>query len=350
VGGQRLRAIESRHNNIEVMIMRTLSPSIRGAIAGGCAMLLAQGASALDILLTNDDGWDKPGILTVRDALCNAGHNVTLVGPAGNQSGRGGSFNTGAFSSSSAMALTKHASDDCGDVYSLAAPVVPGRFGGTPVDSLKAGLQVVLADNPPDLIVSGNNEGQNLGKPTSNGSGTVGAALQGAFEGIPAIAGSVGVVISENSVGYPSTEAAYEPAAEFLVRLIDELHARFGAQMFPKKVRLLNVNFPVPYEQIKGVKLTNLADRSEIELPLYDRSEGFAPFPPAATPSCATLDVGASCSVGVAFQQFNGQDAVTDADTTAHMAGYISVTPMDGDMTATTGTGSLVGLLKRVKP
>lgn len=329
--------------------MRAITPSLRHFIAGGCAMLIASGASALDILLTNDDGWDKHGIQTLREALCDAGHSVTLVGPATNQSGRGGSFNTSAFSSSGAMALTKHASDACGDVYSLAAPTNPARYGGTPVDSLKAGLQVLLADNRPDLVVSGNNEGQNLGKPTSNGSGTVGAALQGAFEGIPAIAGSVGVNVAENPT-YPSTEAAYEPAAAFIVDLIDVLHARFGDAMFPKKVRLLNVNFPVPYDQVQGVKLTNLADRSEIELPLYDRSEGFSPFPPVGTPSCAGLAVGDACSIGVGFRLVTGPDAVKRADTDAHAAGYISITPMDGDMTATTGTGALMDVLRQLQP
>jgi len=330
--------------------MKKTSNHLRNVLSGVCALAAANSASALDILLTNDDGWDKPGIQTVRTALCDAGHTVTLVGPAVNQSGRGGSFNTGAFSSSSAMALTKHASDACGDVFSLAGPTAPGRFGGTPVDAMKAGLQVVMAGKRPDLIVSGNNEGQNLGKPTSNGSGTVGAALQGAFEGIPAIAGSVGVIFTENPL-YPSTEASYEPAAEFLVDLIDVLHQRFGAEMFPKKVRLLNVNFPVPYNEIKGVKLTNLADRSEINLPLYDRNAGFAPLPPiAALPSCATLSVGGSCSVGVAFQSITGPDKVRDADTDAHAAGYISITPMDGDMTATTGTGALTNLIKHLAP
>jgi len=330
--------------------MAKIGRPLRNMLAGACALAAASGASALDILLTNDDGWDKPGIQTLRTALCDAGHTVTLVGPAVNQSGRGGSFNTGAFSSSSAMALTKHASDACGDVYSLAGPTAPGRFGGTPVDALKAGLQVVLAGERPDLIVSGNNEGQNLGKPTSNGSGTVGAALQGAFEGIPAIAGSVGVIVTENP-SYPSTVVSYEPAAEFIVEVIDVLEKRFGPAMFPKKVRLLNVNFPVPYSDIKGVKLTNLADRSEIELPLYDRSAGFAPLPPIPSlPSCATLGVNESCSVGVAFRSVTGPDEVRKADTDAHAAGYISITPMDGDMTATTGTGALADVLGHLKP
>ena len=324
--------------------MANLSNHLKNVLCGICALTAASSASALNILLTNDDGWDKPGIQTLRTAMCNAGHNVTLVGPAVNQSGRGGSINTGAFSSSSAMTLTKHASDACGDVFSLAGPTAPGRFGGTPVDALKAGLQVVLAGQRPDLILSGNNEGQNLGKPASNSSGTIGAALQGAYEGVPAIAGSVGVIFAENPA-YPSTVASYVPAANFLVSLIARLQERFGSSMFPKKVTLLNVNFPVPYNTIKGIKLTNLADRSEIELPLYDRAAGFPPFPPIASPSCATLGVNQSCSVGVAFRAVSGPDKVTNADTDAHAEGYISITPMDGDMTATTGTGALVGLI-----
>jgi len=304
-------------------------------LALGFALAAAPGAAgALDVLLTNDDGFENPGIDSVRAALCAAGHQVTMVAPAGNQSGRGGSINTGALSSSSAMALTKQSADACGGVYSLAAPTGAGTYGGTPVDSLKAGLQVVLAGDAPDLIVSGNNFGQNLGKPTSNSSGTVGAALQGAFEGIPAIAGSVGVVISE-SPGFPSTIASFAPAAAFLVDVIAALEAEPGSTLLPTGVKLLNVNFPVPYDDITGVAITKLADRAELELPLFDRSLGFPPFlPPAGTPGCATLATGQSCSVGVGVQIVAGPDAERDADTDAFAAGRISITPMDGDMTA----------------
>lgn len=290
-------------------------------------------AGALEVLLTNDDGYTNPGINSVRAALCAAGHQVTMVAPAGNQSGRGGSINTGALSSSSAMALTKQSSDACGAVYSLASPTGAGTYGGTPVDSLKAGLQVVLAGNPPDLIVSGNNFGQNLGKPTSNSSGTIGAALQGAFEGIPAIAGSVGVLLSENPA-FPSTIASFAPAAAFLVDLIAALEAEPDSELLPKGVKLLNVNFPVPYASITGVAITKLADRAELELPLFDRNLGFPPLlpPNPAQLNCATLAVGQSCSVGVGVRTVAGPDEERDADTDAFAAGLISITPMDGDM------------------
>ena len=70
--------------------MRTIA-----GLALALAVALAPGAAhSLDILLTNDDGYQNPGILTLRAALCAAGHSVTMVAPATNQSGRGGSVNT----------------------------------------------------------------------------------------------------------------------------------------------------------------------------------------------------------------------------------------------------------------
>jgi 5'-nucleotidase len=325
--------------------MRTL------VLAFALALAAAPGAArALDVLLTNDDGYLNPGINTVRDALCAAGHQVTMVAPAVNQSGRGGSINTGALSSSSAMALTLQASDACGDTYSLAGPTAAGTYGGTPVDSLKAGLDVVGVE--PDLVVSGNNFGQNLGKPTSNSSGTVGAALQAAYEGIPAIATSVGVITGE-SPAFPSTLASFVPAANFIVRLIAALEAAPGTRLLPRHVALLNVNFPVPYTGITGVEITQLGDQAELALPIFDRSVGFPPLlpPNPAQPSCATLAVGQSCSVGVGFISLPGPDTAPKADTDAFRGSRISITPMDGDMTAgPLGFAETFLVLRRLRP
>ncbi len=310
-------------------------------------------AGALDVLLTNDDGFFNPGITTLRAALCAAGHHVTMVAPATNQSGRGGSLNTGALSSSSAMSLTKLNSDACGGVYALAAPTVPGTYGGTPVDSMKAGVEVLLAGSPPDLVVSGNNFGQNLGKPASNGSGTIGAAVQAAFQGIPAIAGSVGINLAESNAGFPSTIASFPLAADFIVRTIAALEAEPGDALLPQGVKLLNINFPVPYTSIGGVAITRLADRSELELPFFDRNVGFPPFGVpgnAGVPNCATLAVGESCSVGVGVRIVAGPDAERTADTDAFAAGLISITPMDGNMTAGGAGNALHAILSGLAP
>ncbi len=313
------------------------------------ALALCPGAaSALDILLTNDDG-PNPGISAMRAALCGAGHAVTTVRPAANQSGRGGSINTGVFDFASFMALKRESSDACGVVYSLAGPA--SEFGGTPVDSLKAGLNVVLAGSPPDLIVSGLNFGQNLSKPTSNTSGTVGAALSGASNGIPAIAGSVGILIAESGAGFPSTIAAFGPAAAFVVDVIAALEAEPGSALLPAKVKLLNLNFPVPVP-FAGVAITKLADRSDLELPLFDVSGGFPPFfPPLGGPTCAGLADGSSCTLGVGLGLPPGPDEEQNADTDAHAAGLISITPMDGDMTAgTKGAAAIEDILGGLTP
>jgi 5'-nucleotidase len=282
-------------------------------------------AVALDILLTNDDGFDSAGITALHAALVAAGHDVTLVAPATQQSGKGGSINTEVFEFTPGvglMQLTNHG----GGVWSLA---------GTPVDSVKAGLDIVRAGNPPDLIVSGLNSGQNIGKPGSNASGTEGAALAATFQGIPAIAGSVELLLGE-SPDFPSTVAAFAPASGFIVEVIDSLVEKNGSDVLPKHVRMLNINFPVPYASIQGVKITALADGSGLELPLFDPSQGFPPFgiPPLPFPACADADMaGESCFAAVGIGFAPTPDAVKKSDLDALVDGYITITPMDSDMT-----------------
>lgn len=282
-------------------------------------------ALAIDILLTNDDGFDSPGITALHAALVAAGHDVTVVAPATQQSGKGGSINTEVFEFTPGvglMALTNQG----GGVWSLA---------GTPVDSVKAGLDIVRAGNPPDLIVSGLNFGQNIGKPGSNASGTEGAALAGTFRGIPAIAGSVELLFQE-SPDFPSTVVSFAPASSFMVEVIDSLVAKNGSDVLPKHVRMLNINFPVPYASIEGVKITALADGSGLELPLFDPSQGFPAFgvPPLPLPACADADMaGESCFAAVGLGFSPTPDPVKKSDLDALEDGYITITPMNSDMT-----------------
>ncbi len=290
----------------------------------------AGGGSALDlhVLVTNDDGFDSDGIMAVRDALLDAGHRVTLVGPAEQQSGKGGSINTGVldFTPGEGTRVLTNFGDG---IYS---------FDGSPSDTVGAALDVLLADDPPDLIVSGLNEGQNLAKPGTAASGTIGAALRATFEGLPAIAGSMEILFSEASDDFPSTVASYEPAAEFIARLIDRLTEANGTRILPRGVRLLNVNFPVPYEDIEGVDVTSLGDRGTLDLPLFDPSQGFPSLgvPPIGSfPACAdATDPGDFCfvSVGVAFP--TDPDVVRNSDTNSMLEDRISITPMDADMTS----------------
>jgi 5'/3'-nucleotidase SurE len=304
-----------------------MNPTRRSLLTLAAVSLLAlpaTNAAALDLLVTNDDGVDSPGLAALQTALAAAGHNVTVVAPADQQSGKGGSINTEVFDfavGGGTMALVNRG----GGVWSLA---------GTPADCVKAGLDVVLQGVAPDLVVSGLNSGQNIGKPGSNASGTEGAALQAVFRGIPSIAGSVGLDISE-SPDFPSTQAAYAPASAFIVDVIAALEAQPGDSLMPERVNMLNINFPVPYGDIQGVAITRLGNGGDLELPLFDPSQGFPAFgiPPLPFPPCASTPPGGVCfaTVGLGFAPPNGGKP-NDQD--EFRAGFISITPMDADMSA----------------
>lgn len=328
---------------MQIQNRKTPSRSLLGLIL--ILLLLPLAASAfgnrpeprpLRILLTNDDGFDSHGIEALHVALKAAGHDVTIVAPATQQSGKGGSINTGVFDftpGGGTMQLTFH-----GDgVWSLA---------GSPSDCVTTGLDVVMKDNPPDLIVSGLNEGQNVGRPGSNASGTEGAALKGVFRGIPAIAGSMEVDFSESDDDFPSTVASYAPSAEFIARLIGRLQATRGRELLPASAMMLNLNFPVPYSVVKGFKVTRLGPGSDIELPHFDPSQGFPSFgiPPIASfPACAAVDEpGEFCfsTVGLGFSP--SPDGVKDSELDALRGDYISITPMSGDMTSGPPAGPLL--------
>jgi broad specificity polyphosphatase/5'/3'-nucleotidase SurE len=99
---------------------------------------------------------------------------------------------------------------------------------------------------------------------------------------------------------------------------------------------LLNINFPVPYADITGVKVTALADGSDLELPLFDPSQGFPAFgiPPLPFPSCSDADTaGEFCfaTVGLGFSP--SPDAEKKSDLDALRDDFITITPMTADMT-----------------
>jgi 5'/3'-nucleotidase SurE len=300
---------------------------------------LPASANGLNILLTNDDGFDAPGITILRGALLAAGHQVTVVAPAENQSGKGGSINTEALDFTPGVGLMQLINHG-GGVFSLA---------GTPADSVKAGLDIVMKDDPPDLVVSGCNFGQNIGKPGSNTSGTEGAALRAAYSGVPAIACSVGILFSEARDDFPSTVAAFGPAADFIRRAIDALVEKNGTQVLPNKTVALNINFPVPYGNILGVETTELANGSDLELPLFDPSQGFPALgvPPLPFPTCDdAIAFGGACfaAVGVSFSPDEGRKT----DLGAQRGDYISITPYSADVTGP--DNGISGALKKLDP
>jgi 5'-nucleotidase len=187
---------------------------------------------ALQILVTNDDGVHADGLWALVSELKEAG-KVTVVAPDRDQSGVG-------------TAVTLRHPLRISEIKSPVSRVAAYSVEGTPGDSVILALKFVVKDTV-DLIVSGINEGPNLGNDIFI-SGTIGAALQGYFYGIPAIAISV---------------AAFEKLNfDVAARLAKLLAGGFEHGALPRKL-LLNVNVPnLPDEKIKGIEITSLGERS----------------------------------------------------------------------------------------
>ncbi|MGR4879577.1 5'/3'-nucleotidase SurE [Streptomyces sp. LARHCF249] len=182
-----------------------------------------QPADPLRILLTNDDGYNAPGIRKAFERLTAAGHDVTIVAPLTNQSGTGTKMMSGP------TLAVKHPEPK---VWAV---------DGTPGDSVAFGLAEVFADRAPDLVVSGTNFGPNVAGLATH-SGTVGGAVAALESGVPAIALSTGGLAAPDPV---TTVNAMGPTVDFAVKLIDRLRARArSGRLLPEGVGL-NVNHPV---------------------------------------------------------------------------------------------------------
>ena len=130
-----------------------------------CSSLALAVEKPLSILLTNDDGYDAPGISAMWRSLVDAGYLVTIVAPASQQSG------SSVRTTSGPITLEKSGER----IWAV---------GGSPADAVLVGLEYLLRDEPPDLVVSGSNFGQNIGQ-SVNMSGTVGAAIKAMQRGFP---------------------------------------------------------------------------------------------------------------------------------------------------------------------
>jgi 5'-nucleotidase len=180
------------------------------------------------LLLGNDDGIFSLGIRALADTLAAAGHQVTVVCPDRERSATGHS-------------LTIFDPIRAEQVDGLFDPKVQAwACSGTPSDCIKLGLGALL-EQPPDFVVSGINQGANLGTDILY-SGTVSAAMEGVMEGIPSIAMSLTSFTFNN----------FQPAADFASRLL--------AQVKPldwSKPMLLNVNVPaLDASELAGVTIT----------------------------------------------------------------------------------------------
>jgi 5'-nucleotidase len=163
----------------------------------------------MKILLSNDDGYQAPGLVALHEALKDLG-DVEVVAPEHNNSAK-------------SNALTLHS-----PLYVNEAANGFRYVNGTPADCVHIALTGLL-EYRPDIVVSGINNGANMGDDTIY-SGTVGAAMEGYLFGIPAIA------FSQVEKGWGHLDAAAQRARELVSRVI--------AGLKPEDLFLLNVNIP----------------------------------------------------------------------------------------------------------
>jgi 5'-nucleotidase len=181
------------------------------------------------ILISNDDGYLAPGLQALAEALASVAE-IVVVAPDSNRSGASNSL-----SLDRPLSVQKAANG----FYFV---------NGTPTDCVHVALTGML-DYRPDLVVSGINNGQNMGDDTLY-SGTVAAATEAYLFGIPAIA------FSQVAHGWEHIDSAARLARDIVLRRFDELPAPY----------LLNVNIPnLPYEALGKLRATRLGRRHQAE-------------------------------------------------------------------------------------
>ncbi|MBM3294920.1 MAG: 5'/3'-nucleotidase SurE [Candidatus Aminicenantes bacterium] len=231
------------------------------------------------ILLSNDDGYFREEIRALFHRLKDLGR-VHIVAPDREKS-------------ATSLALTLR--------HPLRVQKIRPRVhavDGTPADCIFVALQKILP-RPPDLVISGLNPGPNLGQQDVHYSGTVAAAVQGTFLGIPSMAVSM----------IPRPAGSFD--LDFAVRVVRDLAVHILSRGLPKGVTL-NVNIPPP--PVKGAKITKLG------LKFYSPEIIERKDPRGA--SYYWIGTGNPRRLG---------DAASDVQ--AAYRGYISITPLHADRT-----------------
>jgi 5'/3'-nucleotidase len=233
----------------------------------------------LHILLSNDDGYLAPGLEVLASSL-KKNAELTVVAPDRNRS-----------AASNSLTLERP----------IRAQQIENGFykvDGTPTDCVHLAITGLLKQEP-DMVISGPNDGPNMGDDVLY-SGTVAAATEGRFLGYPAIAVSMCSYAPEH---YESASIA-----------VDKLLASISDSALPKDT-ILNVNVPdLPWNKIKGFKATRLGARHKSEGVIEEKDPRGIPVYWVGPPG-------------------DEQDAGEGTDFHATKNGFVSVTPLQIDLT-----------------
>lgn len=280
----------------------------------GVAVLLAlltSPALALNILLSNDDGYDHPHIRALYTQLKADGHVVRIAAPYAEQSARGGAFIYGrdveigrdsdpAYPDSHYLSTWEEG--PCVST-ACAGQQVRIRISATPVMALLMGLEKVLPD--PDLVIAGPNPGNNLGA-LNNISGTFNIAATALQRGIPSLAVSTDLKETDSS-----------RVAAIVSRLVQTLeHKRKpGAALLPSGTGL-NVNLP-KLQELVGLRITRIGSH--------------VPFQAVYTDDLGPLFKSHAGQPGISFAYAPAARADQQDDEAVWLAkGYLTISPFNG--------------------
>ncbi len=243
----------------------------------------------MKILLSNDDGVYAPGLVTLAEYTAKVG-DVTVVAPDRNKSGASHSLTL-----DRPLRVTKTHKG----YYSV---------NGTPTDCVHVAITGLL-EFEPDIVISGINDGSNVGDDVLY-SGTVAAATEGRFLGLPSIA----ISLATNKT--PAKH--FETAAKIAVNLLAEIEEH----PLPSDT-ILNVNVPdIPYDKLKGYQVTRLGNRHRAE-PVIATTD------PRGRPIYWVGPAGAE------------EDAGPGTDFHAINNNFVSITPLQMDLTRYNGLDTL---------
>ena len=202
------------------------------------------------VLVTNDDGIDSRGLSVLANVAHEAGHDVVVAAPSHQYSGASAS-------------LVGHES---AGRLELTAGEPPGLSPGVRAFGVRAAPALIVFaatygafGERPDVVLSGVNLGANTGHATLH-SGTVGAALSAATQGVPSLAASIA---SADPVHWETAEQVCRVAFDWVVEHCPER-------------RVLNVNVPdVPLERLRGLRTARLADFGAVQAAVKERGQGW---------------------------------------------------------------------------
>lgn len=194
----------------------------------------------MTILITNDDGVNSSGIIAAKNAAQNLGETI-VVAPATQQSGIG-----------HALTLFEPVRVTC---TNMADGTEAHMVSGTPTDAVIIGI-FQIADEKPDLVISGINIGENLGKSELTTSGTIGAAMEAAVHGIPAL--SVSLQVTRGDIKFHDGQVDID--FSHAIKLTEKVARMILEKGLPEGVDFLNLNIP-SHPKSDEIRLTRLGER-----------------------------------------------------------------------------------------